>query len=158
MLESKFGQGLLPARGPRAQRGPAAASVAQRPRFRPASRRAWQSTTLPLKSQTQLGQLHEGSLGALPLPPGPCKWSRARFLPRALVFVAASIQAAGQCFSWPCHGFPLPAIKKRGGRSFSLGRLSEQFRDRNALANANAKSSPSRCGCFMKRFSAGVVS
>ena len=80
-------------------------------------------------------QPHEGSLGALPLPLGPCGWGSSRAcLFRGLpgnVFVAA------------------------------FSRLSEHFRDRNALGfarrrtsklvgraatqlNANLKSSPSR--------------
>ena len=31
-------------------------------------------------------------------------------VPPALVFFVASIRAAGQCFSWPRRGFPLPAV------------------------------------------------
>ena len=55
----------------------------------------------------QLG--NEGSLRALPLPFDPCGWSRLGS-PCALVFFVASIRAAGQCFSWPCRGFPFPAV------------------------------------------------
>ena len=86
LLESKFGQGdhLLanPGRG----------SIGAR-----------QEDSL-LESQTQLGSLqypHNSMKGAsehFHFPLGPCG--------------AALIQAAGQCFSWPRRGFPLPAIKK----------------------------------------------
>ena len=31
-------------------------------------------------------------------------------VPPTLVFFVASIRAAGQCFSWPRRGFPLPAV------------------------------------------------
>ena len=90
-----------------------------------------------------------------------------------------SFPPARACFSWPCRCFglpqlPLPAIKK-ARQPFviiTLDPLSEHFRGRNALGfaaqnfqaggalqlNANSKSSPSRWGCFMKRFSADVVS
>ena len=80
-------------------------------------------------------------------------------------------------FSWPCRGFPLPAIKK-ARQPFviiTLDPLSEHLRGRNAFGfarrrtsklvgraatqlDANLKSLPSRWGCFMKHFSADVVS
>ena len=74
---------------------------------------------------SSLQQPHEGSLGALPLPLGPCGWSRACFFRgldpgcRAMFFVAA------------------PWFSTGGGR------LSEHFRDRNAL------------GCTAQNFQAG---
>ena len=42
----------------------------------------------------------------------------ARFLPHALVFLAL-IRAAGQCFSWPRRGFPLPAMNDRNALGFA---------------------------------------
>ena len=90
-----------------------------------------------------------------------------------------SFPPARACFSWPCRCFglprlPLPAIKsaRQPFVIITLDPLSEHFRGRNALGfaaqnfqaggalqlNANSKSSPSRWGCFMKRFSADVVS
>ena len=89
------------------------------------------------------------------------------------------LRAAGQRFSWPRRGFPLPAIKKTRQPFIIVTpeRLSEHFRGRNrntlgfarrrtsklvgraaTQPNANSKSSPSRWGCFVKRFSADVVS
>ena len=58
-------------------------------------------------------------------------------VPRARLFFLALIRAAGQCFS--CSG-----NQKGGGRSFSLGRLSEHFRHRNALGFAWRRTSKSR--------------
>ena len=68
-------------------------------------------------------------LGSLQYPRNPMKgaWSTstssrslravtARFLPRALVFLAL-IRAAGQCFSWPRRGFHL---KKAAAVHFRL--------------------------------------
>ena len=67
----------------------------------------------------------------------------------ALVFFAASIRAAGQCFLWPRRGFPLVAVGSlsifaietllaaRRRTSKLVGRAATQL-------NANSKSSPSR--------------
>ena len=84
-------------------------------------------------------------------------------------FVARSrFPASGQCLSW----FSTSGTQKSAAFIIiPLDRLSEHFRGRNALGcargrtsklvrraatqlNANSKSSPSRWGCFMKRFSA----
>ena len=64
-------------------------------------------------------QPHEGRLGALPLPLGPCGRSRLGSS-RARLFFLALMRAAGQCFSWPRRGFPLPAIKKAAAVHFRL--------------------------------------
>ena len=68
-------------------------------------------------------QPHEGTLGALPLGS-----SRARL------------------FFWPRSGLPGNVFRGRavvlsGGRSFSIGRLFEHFRDRNALGFAQRRTS-----------------
>ena len=76
-------------------------------------------------------------LGSLQYPRNPIRSLGA--LPRTLVFLAL-IRAAGQCFSWP-PWFSTSGNQKSGGRSFSPGRLSEHFRDRNALGFARRRTS-----------------
>ena len=117
---------------------------------------ARQEDSLP-ESQMELGSLQyprnpEGSLGALLIPLGPGGWPRLG---------SSRERLPGNVFRGRAVVFHFRQSKKRGGRSFSLGRLFEQFRDRNALGfaqrrtsklvgraatqrNANSKSSPSR--------------
>ena len=109
-----------------------------------------------------------------------CKDARPRVVP-------GSFPPASACFSRPRRYFGLPQrfswrravvfhfrqSRRRGSLSSSLRLIrSEHFRGRNAWLcavqnfqaggalqlNANSKSSPSRWGCFMKRFWADVVS
>ena len=78
-------------------------------------------------------QPHEGSLGALPLPLGPCGWSRLGSSRARLFF--------GPRSGLPGNVFRGRAVVLSGGRSFLLGRLSEHFRDQNALGFAQRRTS-----------------
>ena len=94
----------------------------------------------------------------------------ARSLPRALVFRGPVVVSGFRAMVVVVFHFR--QSQKRGARSLSFRLIvSEHFRGRNALGcarrrtsklvgraatqlNANSKSSPSRWGCFVKRFSA----
>ena len=124
------------ARGPRARRGPVAASVASRSRVR--------------------------------------GWRWARFLLRARVFRGPVVVSGCRNVSrGRAVVFHFRQPRRRGSLSSSLRlirslstfavktllALPQNFQAGGALQlNANSKSSPSRWGCFMKRFSADVVS
>ena len=66
---------------------------------------SWAASAVP-------AQPHERSLGALPLPLGPCGWPRARFLPR--VFCGLDPGCRAMFFVV----FHFRQLKMRGGRSF----------------------------------------
>ena len=100
----------------------------------------------------------------------------ARSLPRALVFRGPVVVSGFRSmFVVAAPWFSISGNQKNAAPAIPPDRLSEHFRGRNALGfarrrtsklagraatqlNANSKSSPSRWGCFMKRFSADVVS
>ena len=83
-------------------------------------------------------QPHEGSLDPLPL--GPCGWPRLGTFRARLLFSWPS-GLPGNVFRGRAAVFHFRQSTKCGGRSLSLGRLSEHFRDRNALGFARRRTS-----------------
>ena len=72
-----------------------------------------------------------------------CGWPRGSFPPaRACFSWHRRCFGLPQRFSWPCRGFPLPAIKARQPFVIiTLDPLSEHFRGRNALGFARRRTS-----------------
>ena len=151
LLPRFLGQGLLLARGPRAA-GPRRSFCGLASLWREIDGRVRDLEDSLLESQMQLGRLQ--------YPRNPTTGASERFhflsvlaggpgLGSSRSFFVASIRAAGQCFSWPRRGFPLPAIKK-ARRPFifawSASKRSWLCAAQNAATqlNANSKSSPSR--------------